>query len=437
MEGIGLHVLYDQLLTGENAASHPTATTEDKASDSSVAVLRLPSNVFPTSEAESRYVFEVASASQLCHPNIVAIHCVHQVGDTTCVEMERVVGVSLEEVLHHVRTDGPPPIEVVVSLVAELAEALAHAHERGVAHGDLRPCHLIIDAAGNLRLLGFGMARLAEQPGHSCYAAPEVLRGAPADARADLYSLGVIAYELVTGQPLFDEHMAAELRRYLAARVRLPSTCNPDCPREMDELLLGALAIDPEDRWATTADLCRAIEGIGGTSPAAVSAWLDRSVSCMQAPQSRTVPPPIPGDALQPPRRLARGTGRLPSESEVIAISDGAEATFEPEEDIHEEETVIREITPQPERELRLPLEPPSGAYAALDVVDDEAESVSSAERAIDAPLLPTFGTTSWDDGEQALWPMPESRALARCLDIAIAFVAGAASTYLLLTWLG
>jgi len=339
---------------------------------------------------------------------------------------ERVVGVSLDEVLHHVRTDGPPPIAVAVSLVTELAEALAHAHERGVVHGDIRPCHLIIDNAGNLRLLGFGVAGLAEIPGHSCYVAPEILAGAPPDARADLYSLGVVAYELITGHPLFDEHTAPELRRYLAARIRLPSTCNSDCPRELDELLVGALATDPTERWATASELREAIAVIGGPAPALVRDWLAQAIPYAPQLPTRAFPPPIPASAPPRPRRMARGTGRLPSPSPVGS-----------DESIHEAETVIREITPPPERELRLPLVPPSGAYEALDVADENWERAPDSARSNDAPSLPAIGASSWTEPEQVLLPMPESRALTRCLDIGLAFAAGAATMYLLLTWLG
>jgi len=145
-------------------------------------------------------------------------------GDTANLETEHVVGVSLDELLHDIRTDGPPPVEVAISLVAELAVALECSHEQGVVHGNIRPCHLLIARSGSLEVLGFGLVQLEQSADQRCYAAPESTAGDPPDARADLYSLGVVAYELATGRPLFDEHMDPELRSYQGSSIQPPSS---------------------------------------------------------------------------------------------------------------------------------------------------------------------------------------------------------------------
>ncbi len=411
MERFGEYVLYEPLGTGSRCTVHRAAMATGDAEGRAVAIKRFPASLFPSRAEADRHAEAIARAAKLRHPNIVATHRVGRLGDTTFVEMEHVIGCSLDELLHEIRTDGPPPMEVVISLLVELVDAIGFAHQQGIVHGDIRPCHLLVDWNGHLKVLGFGMAELEQPPADCCYAAPETLRGEPAGTRADLYTLGVVGYELATGRPLFDEHMNPELRRYLASCISPPSACNRDCPPELDELLLGALATDPAERWASAEELARALAPLGAAEPARVSDWLDTAAPYTRPPATHTVPQLPRGALPEPPWRVARGTRRLPSsnpamlrarrkgpsgqtvlarprprepghaldrllhEADTVIHDDAATVIYDEAATVihddaralHEAATVIRDTPPR--RGLRLPLEAPSEPYAALEVM--------------------------------------------------------------------
>lgn len=446
MNRFGEYVLYEQLGTSERSSVHRATVACGEASARAVAIKRFPTSLFPTEEAATRHAADVARAAQLHHPNIGAVYRVGRLGDTTYVEMEHIVGIPLEELLHDIRTDGPPPIDVAVSLIAELGRALEVAHGRNVVHGDINPGHLLIDTTGCLKVLGFGMAQLEKPLTQRCYAAPETLGGAPADTRGDLYALGVVAYELLTGQPLFDEHMEPQLRSYLGSCIPPPSSCNPDCPPELDAAILRALAISPDERWATARDLCEAMSPFGGPAPDRVREWLDqKNFPWWPAASSRaSLPPGMPA----PPRRAARGSGRLPSP---------AETTPNPERDesLHDAETVIRPPTTPGRRELRLPLRAPSEPYLAIETGDSappwieedasalvfDEELVTAIESSAEVIHEPSSALVTGSHPTSQLapgpWPRRDSRALPRYVELCLAFVAGAIAMYLLIAWLG
>jgi serine/threonine-protein kinase len=432
MERFGEYVLYEQLGPGKRAIVNRATVATGMSTARPVAIKRFPIGLFPSRSAASRHAVEVARVSQLRHPNIAAVHRVGRLGDTTYVEMEHVVGSSLDDLLHDIRTDGPPPIDVVVSIVAELAAALGLAHDHGIVHGDIQPYHLLIDSAGHLKIIGFGMAQVERPMAERCYAAPESLDGEPTDARSDVYSLGVVAYELVTGQPLFDEHMDPELRRYLGSSIRAPSTCNDACPPELDALILRALATDPGERWATARRLCPDLEALGGPAPDRVSAWIERS-----APHTRPRASSEPLEMPAPPRRAARGSGRLPSPASLAQSADD-------DESVHDVATEILEATPAPRRSLDLPLRAPSEPYAELGIASDENwssdERLASAVTVMREPLAagdalpwPLCEPTPVDLDEPPARPGSEPRVERRYVELALAFAAGALVMYLAL----
>lgn len=457
MERFGEYVLYEQLGPGKRGKVNRATVATGMATARPVAVKRFPVSLFPSPGAASRHAVEVARVSQLRHPNIVAIHRVGRLDDTTYVEMQHVVGISLEELLHDIRTDGPPPIDVVVSLVTELAAALGCAHDHHIVHGDIEPRHLLVDSTGRLKVIGFGMVQLERPPAERCYAAPESLRGEPADARTDVYSLGVVAYELVTGQPLFDEHMDPELRSYLGASIRPPSASNDACPPELDAVILRALATDPEERWATAGEVACELRALGGPSPEAVCTWLERS-----GPHARPTAPTDSEEMPARPRRAARGTDRQLSpagdqtdfESEESSagtddpLAEPDDSFPEPDDSLHEAATEILEATPTPRRNLELPLRAPSEPYLDLGVVADEnwstEERLASAVTVMRAPddevhaaRWPLFEPTPVDLDEPPPRPASDSSTERRYVELAIAFFAGAIAMYLALSLLG
>jgi serine/threonine protein kinase len=148
-------------------------------------------------------------------------------------------------------------------MAAEVATALAVAHRKGVIHGDVKPANILVTDDGRVKLMDFGMARLASHDsgstpllGTPAYWCPEQIMGKPQDARSDLFSLGVVLYEMVTGQRPFDaDSLQGTCSRVLSSTPLLPSQANPSVPTGFDAVIARCLAKDPAARYATADSL--------------------------------------------------------------------------------------------------------------------------------------------------------------------------------------
>jgi serine/threonine-protein kinase len=151
------------------------------------------------------------------------------------------------------------------------------AHEEGVIHRDVKPQNLLVDPSGFLKVMDFGIARLAERRpdsgaaltaagvvvGTPQYMAPEQLFGEAVDGRADLYATGAVLFECVTGRPVFEApSLVALLARHLEDTAPNPRSLNPEVPDSLSVVILRALARRPDDRWPSATELLRALEGV-------------------------------------------------------------------------------------------------------------------------------------------------------------------------------
>src|SRR6185503_5613275 len=220
-----------------------------------------------------RLVLEGRAAAAVVHPNVVTVHDIGSDDGRTYVVSELVDGESLRSLLAR----GTPAPDRALRLAVDLARGLAAAHAAGVVHRDLKPENLIIARDGNLKILDFGLARLAAEPGGlddtepgavrgtSGYMAPEQARGEAVDARADLFAAGAVLYELYTGQRAFAGGSHAER---LSAVLR-------DTPARLGELgpigqvIARCLAKDPGDRFHSAHDLAWVLEQTAADAPAA------------------------------------------------------------------------------------------------------------------------------------------------------------------------
>lgn len=253
-----------------------------------LVALKVINPAFVSSPAAlERFEREVKTAAKLSHPNIVAAHDADQAGDLHFLVMEFVEGMSLDRL---VASKGPLPWNVAANLMYQAALGLQHAHEKGMIHRDIKPQNLMRARDGSVKILDFGLARLASQalqsaPGGDESAAPErpadatragSLLGTPdyiapeqatdahgADIRADIYSLGCTLYFLLTGEPpyaggtLLDKLHAHKMCEPTPIRVR-----RPEVPEELAAVLERMLAKNPADRYARPADLAKALKPI-------------------------------------------------------------------------------------------------------------------------------------------------------------------------------
>src|SRR5205814_5966284 len=194
-----------------------------------------------------RFRREAQSAAGLNHPNIVSIFDRGQAEGTYYIAMEYLDGRTLKELL--VR-NGPTPIPIAIDYTRQILGAIAFAHRHGIVHRDIKPHNIVVGGDGRLKVTDFGIARSGTSQmtevgsivGTAQYLSPEQARGAPVDPRSDLYSLGVVLYEMLTGKVPFTGDTPVEIAmKHLSEPPKAPSELRPEVPHDLDLVVLRAL----------------------------------------------------------------------------------------------------------------------------------------------------------------------------------------------------
>ncbi len=210
---------------------------------------------------EQRFYREAKSAGRLNHPNIVTIHDVGRNENLAFIAMEYLNGQSLREVLD---SGVVLPPERCAEVAIDVAEGLAFAHANGVVHRDIKPANIMMLDNGSVKISDFGVALIPSGSttvegtafGSPKYMSPEQVTGQKVDGRSDIFSLGAVLYEMLTGRPPFDgEELTSVLYQVLNTAPPLPSSFNPELPRVFDRLLAKAMAKDPEKRYQSAMEL--------------------------------------------------------------------------------------------------------------------------------------------------------------------------------------
>ena len=220
-----------------------------------------------------RFRREAKNAAALSHPNIVSIYDRGEAEGTYYIAMEYLDGRSLKELIV---TRGDAPVDIAVQYARQILSALKFAHKHGIVHRDIKPHNVLVNAEGAVKVTDFGIARAGASQmteagsivGTAQYLSPEQARGGEVDQRSDLYSLGVVLYELLTGTLPFSGDTPVEIAmKHLSQTPEPPSKRRAGIPRELDMVVMRALAKDPADRYQSAdemeADLDRVARGVG------------------------------------------------------------------------------------------------------------------------------------------------------------------------------
>lgn len=250
---------------------------EDTKLDRKVALKFLPSSLWNEAEAQQRLIREAKSASKLDHPNIVTIHGLEEHEGRPYIIMAHVPGSTLKEYC----TASHRSTEHLLDLVVQMANGLQHAHDSGVVHRDLKPSNVIVDDTGRARILDFGIASLrgaakltqtGSTIGTIAYAPPELAQGKKATPASDVYSLGVVTYQMLSGKLPFEaDHEAALLYSILHDDPKPLSESNPDVKPELENIVARCLEKDPAKRFATCAELSGELKNILAPAPQSLS----------------------------------------------------------------------------------------------------------------------------------------------------------------------
>jgi serine/threonine-protein kinase len=231
----------------------------DRVLNRTVAIKTLLPQFARDASFVNRFRREAQAAARLNHPGIVSVYDSGTDGDTPYIVMHLIEGRTLADFLESGKT--LPPIQAA-KIAEEVADALAAAHAQGVIHRDIKPANIMITRDGKVLVMDFGIARLISGPetapqtsavmGTASYLSPEQAQGHAVDARTDIYSLGVVLYEMLTGRPPFtgDSPMAIAYKQ-VNATPEAPSSANPGVPPELDAVVMRALSKNPANRYQT------------------------------------------------------------------------------------------------------------------------------------------------------------------------------------------
>jgi serine/threonine-protein kinase len=261
----------------------------------------LLADVAAEADLGDRFIGEIRTLARLDHPNIAKFHTAFKFENQLVMLMELVEGFTLSER----GKQEPLPLNEVLSYATQTLAALSYAHQNGVIHRDIKPSNIMVTPHGVVKLMDFGIAKSTFEPlltrpgttmGSMLYMSPEQVRGMTVDARSDIYSVGVLLYELTSGRRPFEaDNTYAILEAQLNATPQAPIELNPALPKPLNDIIMTALAKEPMQRFQTADAFRNALESIR-----------ERPAAVRQPTPSKAVTQPMPLPAAQsgaPPRK--------------------------------------------------------------------------------------------------------------------------------------
>jgi serine/threonine protein kinase len=256
----------------------------------------------------ARFRREARAVAALRHPHIVQVYDFGNDGDRYYMAMEYVEGLTLKQRLEALRQAGEcMPVGEAVRIAIQVADALAYAHEQGMVHRDVKPGNILVEKKGRVVLSDFGIVHMMEGTRYTLtsilgtpdYMSPEQGMGQPVDGRSDIYSLGAVLYEMLTGRvPFTADTLLAVIFKHVQEPLPPLRAINPDVPEAVEQVVVKAMAKKPGERFATANDMAEALQAALATSKAgeplprpdsraAITPVLDMEQARARAPQHR------------------------------------------------------------------------------------------------------------------------------------------------------
>lgn len=231
-----------------------------------VAIKILKEDLSKDEEFRRRFHAESQAVAMMSHPNIVSVYDVSHSENIDYIVMELIEGITLKQ---YMEQKGTLNWREALHFATQIAKALEHAHSRGIIHRDIKPHNIMVLKDGSVKVADFGIAQMAtaqntltrEALGSVHYISPEQAKGAHVDARTDLYSLGVVMYEMLTGRPPFDGDTPVSVAiQHINAKATSPRELNPSIPRGLEQITMHAMTADRDKRYASASEMLEDLE---------------------------------------------------------------------------------------------------------------------------------------------------------------------------------
>ncbi len=285
-----------------------------------VAIKILKDEYSQDEEFRRRFHAEGQAVAMLSHPNIVQVYDVSSSDNADFIVMELIDGITLKQ---YMEKKGVLNWKETLHFAMQIGKALEHAHSRGIVHRDIKPHNVMVLKNGSVKVTDFGIARVVsksntltkEALGSVHYISPEQAKGGRVDNRSDLYSLGVVMYEMMTGRPPYDgESPVAVAIQHINGGAVMPSTLNPNIPGGLEQIIMKVMALDPRDRYPSATAMLYDMDEFRknpamlfdfGNTPVDDATRILGTAAAAQAgsPQRRTTAERMAGTGSEPPRR--------------------------------------------------------------------------------------------------------------------------------------
>ena len=269
---------------------------EDTKLKRMVALKFLPLQAMAGEEEKARFEHEAQAAAALDHPNICTVHEINESDGQTFIAMVYVEGQSLQDVV----TQGPAPLPDVLTYAIQSAEGLQAAHEKEIVHRDIKPANILITEKGQVRITDFGLAKLAGRTqltkkgtsmGTIAYMSPEQTQGIEVDHRTDIWALGAVIYEMITGrQPFIGDYEQAVTYSIMNEDPEPPTSLRTGVPMELERIVFKALAKRPDERYQHVDEMLVDLKALQKTQETRVAQSQANVGMCLQAGSAKKYP---------------------------------------------------------------------------------------------------------------------------------------------------